>query len=67
MGWTASKSDFFINGFSSPRDFLTLRLRGFAVSGVLRFPVAARQMHCMDELVRNMDMIRYEYSVCYND
>lgn len=32
------------------------------------FPVlAAGQMDCMDDLVRNMDMIRYEHLVCYDD
>ena len=37
-------------------------------SVLLDFPVlAARQMDCTDESVRNMDMIRYEYLVCCND
>jgi hypothetical protein len=29
--------------------------------------LAAKQMDCMDDWVRNMDMIRYEYLVCYDD
>ena len=37
-------------------------------SGVLRFLLSfLKEMGCMDELVRNMDMIHYEYLVCYDD
>ena len=68
MGWEGSKSDIFTNGSSNQRDISVMfmglgcfrRCSGFSLS----FESA---IGCMDELVCNMDMIRYEYLVCCDD
>jgi len=55
VSWSARLLDFMFTGV-------------WLFSGVLRFLLSfLKEMGCMDELVRNMDMIHYEYLVCYDD
>ena len=64
MGRMASKSEFSTNGSSSLRDVLT----SCTVFGCFRVffnfhVLAPKGMDCMDDLLWNMDMIRYEYLI----